>query len=147
MTSRTKLEPSAEPATSRFRPWKVLHVSLEETVPSLEHDASIGGYWAVIWWKGLPLGHLTIPSSQLPVTSGLLAALAARAIAPAVGKHLFAQGFEAALPVPPRKRKTSPLGPLAAALELQEPLFALSERANAELLSGSGVSVAVCTHE
>ena len=114
---------------SDFRPWKALDLRLNEPLPSLAGNAGVEGYWAVFWWHDTPLGHLAIPSFQLPMTSASLAARASRAVAPSVGRLLVGQGSEPPLPVPRRKQHMQAPPKLASLLELDSPLSTLSRTA------------------
>ena len=132
---------------SDFRPWKVLDLRLNEPLPSLAGKTDIEGYWAVFWWHDTPLGHLAIPSFQLPMTSASLAARASRAVAPSVGRLLVGQGFEPPLPVPRRKQHMQAPPKLASLLELDSPLSTLSHTARRAPSGQASIAVAVCTRE
>ena len=49
-----------------------------EPLPSLAGRADVEGYWAVFWWHDTPLGHLAIPSFQLPDDAPLRSPLGSR---------------------------------------------------------------------
>ena len=132
---------------SDFRPWKVLDLRLNEPLPSLAGEPDVEGYWAVFWWHDTPLGHLAIPSFQLPMTSASLAARASRAVAPSVGRLLVGQGFEPPLPVPRRKQHMHAPPRLASVLELDSPLSALLRTARRAPSGQASIAVAVCTRE
>jgi GT2 family glycosyltransferase len=123
-----------------FQPWSVLHVELIETLPDLPSKPGLGGYFVVLWWEGVPLGHVRVPADSLPVPASQLVNLALSAIAPAVGDHLL-DGFEAPMP-------GSPAG-VAPSLDtlrgLRAPLARLREQIEVAEPATPSVSVVVCT--
>lgn len=83
---------------STFYPWKILHLDLFEGVPALSLEPNCQGFYIVFWWHNIPLGHLEIPSAQLPMSASQLANLALKTITPAVSAHLLEQGLKVSLP-------------------------------------------------
>jgi GT2 family glycosyltransferase len=78
---------------SRFRPWRVVHLALDEPLPELTGEAEIGGLFLVFWAADVPLGHIQLPAEQLPVPATELRQRAAEVVAPALGDRLFQDGF------------------------------------------------------
>jgi hypothetical protein len=63
-----------------------MHIDLAEGVPPLATSAD--GLYVVIWWCGLPLGHLDLARDRLPMPTAAAADLLARTVAPAVLSRL-----------------------------------------------------------
>ena len=130
-------------------PWRILHLDLTSDLLALPSDSSVGGIYAVFWAYGLPLGHAEVAAAQLPMPAAQLAALAARAVAPAVGDRLLAHGFKAPLPVvtQPHGRLQPPdFSALDALVRPLDRLRAQRRQENAEAQAAS-VSVIVCTRD
>lgn len=134
----------------RFRPWKIVHVAVRESLPDLPGEPGCGGLFVVFWCDGLPVGQLSIPALLLPLTSSQLAAVLPQLIAPAVADRLLPTGFRAPLPVPSRKQPRQEPPELEPLLELRRPL----ESCSREFLSRKSeplgtvapcVSLVVCT--
>lgn len=127
--------------------WEVRQIQLEgplEEAPAIENGK---GAYLQIWRGVVPLGHLWLDERVLPVSGNVLRRSAARAIAPAVGDHLFAKGFAAPLPGlrnAPEPDPPESLGPLA---ELSDPLKQIDRKfpSSQDAPPGASVSVIVCT--
>jgi GT2 family glycosyltransferase len=129
-----------------YKPWKVLHLKLQEGIPTLPHDPGLQGFYVVFWWHGIPLGQQEIAAAQLPMPASQLAELALQSITPAVGDHLFEQGFKACLPVGYRNASPHPPPDFHALMALKRPLDQLRERLLCgDALPAASVSVVVCT--
>jgi GT2 family glycosyltransferase len=134
----------------RFRPWKIEHVAVRESLPDLTAEPAWGGLFVVFWCAGLPVGQLSIPALLLPLTSSQLAAVLSQLIAPAVADRLLPTGFRAPLPVHSRKQTPQEPPDLTLLLELNRPLEAcsrttLSRRSESSAKVAPCVSVAICT--
>jgi hypothetical protein len=134
----------------RFRPWKIVHVAVRESLPDLTAEPEWGGLFVVFWCAGLPVGQLSIPALLLPLSSSQLAAVLSQLIAPAVADRLLPTGFRAPLPVPSRKQTPQEPPDLTLLLELNRPLEAcsrttLSRRSESSAKVAPCVSVAICT--
>ena len=131
----------------RFLPWKVLHLSISDHVPDLSAEDGIGGLFVVFWCDAVPLGQAMIPAPMLPIASAQLAATAASIVAPVIGDRLLRNGFEAPLPVPPRKQPRHPPVDLKRLLDLDRPLESLSRPASlaAAAPADPSVSLVICT--
>ena len=126
---------------SAFDPLEVVHVDLERGLPGPlrgERDA-----FAVLWWRDLPLGHAELTRAE-QASPAALAARVSTAIAPAVGRRVVREGFEAVPPsrLPPPPGPAPPLGDL---LALREPLTRLAEEAGAGGEDPAATSLIVCT--
>jgi GT2 family glycosyltransferase len=129
-----------------YKPWKVLHLELQKGIPALPYKPDIQGFFVVFWWHGIPLGHQEIAVAQLPMPAIQLTELALQSITPAVGDHLFEQGFKGCLPA--EYRNTSPHPPLDfhALMVLTHPLAQLQARLRCgDGLPAVSISVVVCT--
>jgi GT2 family glycosyltransferase len=135
--------------TSLSRPCKVMHVELSDGAPSLPPETDAQALFVVFWWRGIPLGEREIPASELPMTAARMRELAARAITPAVGAHLFEYGFKAALPVVSSNPARDGPSDVHTIMDLKTPLKRLGERLNtgANRAAGEYVSVLVCTRD
>ena len=135
---------------TNYRPWKILNVRLEEPLPGLDFISGIDGLYVVFWYHQVALGHARVPAEQLPLPAPALANIAIKAVAPAVGDHLFKYGFKALLPEVPKQAMPDPPPDLADLVALSQPLQSVRKRLAHEP-EGSGealtVSVAVCTRE
>jgi GT2 family glycosyltransferase len=128
---------------STLAPWKVLHIELNQGIPTLTAEPNYQGIYAVFWWHGIPLGHQEISAAQLPMPSSQLANLVVQTITPTVGCHLLDHGFKAPLPVVSQNpSRDKPINFLAL-IALQQPLKKLQKRYS-QPVDGS-VSVVVCT--
>lgn len=131
---------------SSFKPWQVLDLSMDEPIPDLPADPSISGVYAVIWWHDIPLGHLELSASMLPVPASYLTDLILTAVTPAVGDHLLDRGFRAPLPM---RGARSDCAPDYAEMEtLRRPMEQLRDRFGlSEQRAARTISVVVCTRE
>ncbi len=64
--------------------WSIVHLDLKEEVPPLQAVVSAEGVFVVLWWRNIPLGHLTIKAAQLPVSAAQLSRMALQTIEPAI---------------------------------------------------------------
>lgn len=126
-------------------PWKVLHLELSKGIPTLPNDPGYGGLYVVFWWHSIPLGTQEILTAQLPMPATQLANLALQKITPAVGCHLFKQGFKGVLPVVSTTPSRDMPPDFQALMTLQQPLDKLSKRWSQS--AESSVSVVVCTRD
>jgi GT2 family glycosyltransferase len=137
---------------SAFRPWRLLHLNLDERLPVLHADPASGGVFVVLWAARVPLGHMTVPADQLPIPAHELQRRAAGIVAPALGDHLFAEGFRS---TPRDARYTvEPQGPvpLDDLLRCDRPLEHFRELWQARdeaarSASRPAVSVVICTRD
>ena len=135
--------------TEEFRPWRVLHLSMEEPLPDLRAEPELGGIFVVFWVCGLPFGSRSISAEELPIPAAALRELALRTVTPAVGARLLEHGFRGRLPLP-RSAPSDDRPPSGAAVAaLRTPLDQLRARIvadRAEAPRGS-VSLIICTRE
>jgi GT2 family glycosyltransferase len=64
------------------------HLDLREQMPSLALDPGLGGVYLVIWWHDIPLAHLELDATRLPLDAFALRQQVVRAIAPTVQAYL-----------------------------------------------------------
>jgi GT2 family glycosyltransferase len=69
--------------------WKVLHAQADEIGP-VTLEPGCGGIYLYVWHGDIPLGHLQLLASELPLSKAQLRNLVAVAIAPAVQWYLSA---------------------------------------------------------
>ena len=133
----------------RFRPWKIVHVAVRESLPDLTAEPECGGLFVVFWCDNLPVGQLSIPALLLPLTSSQVAAVLPQIIAPAVADRLLPTGFRAPLPVPSRKQPRQEFPDLDLLLELHSPLESCSRNGFSRKFEprtvAPYVSLVVCT--
>lgn len=124
-------------------PFKILHIELSQDIPTLTKSAKYQGIYAVFWWHGIPLGHLEIPTAELPMSALSLYHLIVQTITKAVGDHLLDYGFKASLPVISKNPSRDTPVDFYALMALQQPLKQLQEKYS-QPINGS-ISVIVCT--
>lgn len=127
--------------------WEVRQIQLDGPPPAAPGVPDAKGVYLQLWRGDVPLGHLWLDERALPVGGSALRQTAARAIAPAVGDHLFAKGFAAPLPGlrnAPEPEPPESLGPLAA---LSGPLGQIDQKFpnDPKPAPEMSVSVVVCT--
>ena len=131
-----------------FKPWKVMQLDLNKDLPDLPVSSEHGGVYLVFWWHGIPLGQLELAAPQLPLSRAQLLEQALEIITPAVGAHLFAQGFKANLPTLRKYRKPDRPPQPEALLGLERPLATLSEQQRGSALQDAeAVSIIICTRD
>ena len=133
-----------------FLPWEIVHVAVRERLPALSSKTGLGGLFVVFWCDTVPVGHLWIPASLLPITSSQLAATVPPLIARAVGDRLLSTGFRAPLPVAPRQQTPQDTPDLARLLELGYPLESCSRiappwKSEPSEAAAPSISVVICT--
>ena len=74
-------------------PKKLIHVELSADVPILAPDRDYPVFYVVFWWHRIPLGHVEIMDSLLPMSATHLTALAVRTISPRISNHLQEHGL------------------------------------------------------
>jgi glycosyltransferase involved in cell wall biosynthesis len=126
--------------------WNVVTLELTEPLPQLERERGRAGIWAIFSVRGVPLGHVQIPTADLPVAPGHLAILAAHAVAVAVGDRVLAEGFRSANPGLPPPACSDPLDALEALVGLEEPVSQTADRLTVQD-AGLSITVAICTRE
>jgi GT2 family glycosyltransferase len=133
---------------SQFIPWKIVNVELGQPLADLTADAESGGLFIIFWCNGVPVGHLSVPASVLPIGSAQLATVVAQRAARAVGHGIIRNGY----PTPPffLSPATQRAPALAQVLEIARPLESFSNLGwSRESISGkitsASVSVIICT--
>lgn len=126
-------------------PYQVIDVDLKAGIPELSLKPGYQGMFVVLWMDAIPLGTLEIAASQWPLPQSELVNQIVRAIAPAVGDHLMAQGFADALPVAAASQPQPP--DFKALMALNAPLKQLQDMAQTGQVKNLGVSVIICTRD
>jgi GT2 family glycosyltransferase len=129
-----------------FKPWQVLHVDLKNGVPELLVNSDYQGLYLVLFWADIPVGHLELQMTQLPMSVSQLTNLILQTITPAIGCHLLKTGFQGELPVV--STHSVPVVPpkLADLMALEKPLTLLQTQTGS-FPTESAVSVIVCTRD
>ena len=122
--------------------WTIAHVDLQDDPPRLGRPAGGRGLYVVFWWGRHPLGERYWPAEELPAPPAEVAAVAARAVADAVGARLVGAGFPRR-PTAEADRDDLDVGALRA---LTDPLRRLDE-GGAVPSDAPTVTVAVCTRD
>lgn len=128
------------------KPWQVLQVDLRHGIPELQPDPTYAGLYLVLFWAGIPLGHLELPMAQLPMPVAQLTNLILPIITPAVGSHLMSTGFDGELPRVSAHTTPKVSPDFADLIALEKPLSQLQLQAES-LPTESNVSVIVCTRD
>lgn len=149
-TAMAPQAPRIAVSTTAPASWQIQHIDLSQPWPDLTVRSDGQGYWLVLWWHQIPLGHLEIPPEQLPLTAGQWLHQAITVITPTVGGHLLEEGFQAPLPGAFGNWQSQATAPkLTALAALQQPLDQLQrywqDRANAQ--GAMTVSVIICTRD
>jgi GT2 family glycosyltransferase len=133
-----------------FLPWKIVHADLSKPLEGIQNIQGFAGVYCVIWCDRIPVGHLSIPASLLPLTASQFAGRIPKIIAPAVADRIGIRGFRAPLPVDPEKQIPQEPATLA---ELSGKKHALSTCAESfysspdtsEDSTPADISIVVCT--
>lgn len=137
---------------SEFRPFRVLHLSLEVDFPSLPSEPERGGIYVVLWLAEVPVGHLVISAAQLPVSADELRRLASQVVTPSIGDRLFSDGFRSVpKDVPYADEECAPVV-LDELLACEHPLasfrrMAFAHDQQARAATCPTVSVIICTRD
>ena len=134
----------------RFLPWKIIHVELSKGVDALPQQKNCGGLFLVLWYRGIPLGQLIIPSEYLPKTYSQVLEMAINSITAPVGDHLFEEGFKAPLPILARMIERTRPPELTPLIETARPLETLKlRRASLDSTAShfSSLSLVICTRD
>lgn len=129
-----------------FKPWKVVHLELSRGVPELAVDDSYQGLYLVLFWADIPLGHLELPMTQLPISTSQLTNWILQTITPAIGSHLLKTGFQGELPVVSTHLVPTAPPNFADLLAIEKPLTLLQAQVKS-LPTEPSVSVIVCTRD
>jgi GT2 family glycosyltransferase len=121
-----------------FKPWKVMHIHLNEGVPALFPDVNYEKIYAVFWWDGVPLGHREISTAQLPVSAAQLTNLALQTITPAVSARIFSGSLKV------RRKKVVP--DFQELIAVSRPLSGLKKGRLSQPVEGT-TSIVICTRE
>jgi glycosyltransferase involved in cell wall biosynthesis len=141
---------------SRFAPWRLLDLDLEEMagLGDLPAELGLGGYRATVWWRELPLGHVDVSAARLPMPASQLRDLALQAAAPAVACRLLGRPLDAASRLSGElSGEEMPADPARLSVLVGEaPLARLGRMREAERRGPDGrarrtVSVVVCTRD
>jgi hypothetical protein len=131
---------------STFKPWQVVNLELSNGISALTLDPTYQGLYLVLWWHQIPLGHLVIAASQLPMPTSQLTNQILQTITPAVGCHLLAHGFKANLPTLSANPARDQPPNFEALMALEQPLAQLQHHGSMSP-PGTTVSVIICTRD
>ena len=134
----------------RFLPWKIMHVELSQGVDALPQEKNCGGLFVVLWYHGIPLGQLIIPSEYLPKTYSQVFEMALDSITAPVGDHLFEEGFKAPLPILARMIKRTKPPKLTPLIQTARPLETLRLRRASSSSTARhfpSISLVICTRD
>lgn len=142
--------PPETPKTSTQPLWKIHHFDLSQAVPALEPLRFQKGLYAVFWWQQIPLGHLEITASQLPLSPHQLVNRLLPVITPTVGSYVLKQGFAAPLPGA-FGNWIQPQGQIPSCAEIAavaQPLIYLQKQQQAAVATQAqqSISLIICTH-
>lgn len=130
---------------TNFAPYRILHLELSEGIPSIVPEPNTQGCFIVFWWHQIPLGQQLMMSEQLPLPPEAVATLAVQAITPAIGDHLFSQGFN--IPVCehliPKFKTKMPM--IEEFIGLKEPLSQLDAKFSLKEPINATFSLIICT--
>jgi GT2 family glycosyltransferase len=133
-----------------FLPWKIEHVEIREPLRDMSVETGWGGLYIVVWCDRIPVGHLSIPASLLPLASSQMATKLPKVIAPAVADRLLPTGFQAPLPVELKKKTPQVAAQLADLIAMRRPLESCSRSGLSWTSEKAGtaapdISVVICT--
>lgn len=66
-----------------FKPWRILHLDLNQGIPELSVISGIQGIYVIFWWHHIPLSEMKILNADLPLNASQVTHLAIKSIAPA----------------------------------------------------------------
>jgi GT2 family glycosyltransferase len=130
---------------SSFKPIKILHIELSDTIPSLQPELGIQGLHIIFWWHDIPLGQQQIPALLLPMSAPQILELALKAISPTVVDYLLKDPSKPPGPV----KGQLPDEFLDMLLKSHRPLQKISESLSLSKAKAAGMStsVVVCTRD
>jgi GT2 family glycosyltransferase len=133
-----------------FLPWRIEHIEIREPLRDMSVETGWGGLYIVFWCGRIPVGHLSIPASLLPLTSSQMATKLPKVIAPAVADRLLPTGFRAQLPIDLKKQTPQAPPQLADLIGMKRPLescsrSALSRTSGQADAATPDISVVICT--
>lgn len=126
-------------------PWPIVHLDLDEPLPTLSAPDGTGGLFVVIWQRSIPLGKAIFLREQLPVRPESLAAIVAGLVAPAVGARLDPDLFPPRHPVLDRFVVPPPAPDLQRLSRLDDVLPRHAAASAMPAADGRSVSVVICT--
>jgi GT2 family glycosyltransferase len=140
--------------SSAYRPWSIVHWDLGNGLPALQPESGSGGLLLVLWVAEVPLGHLYLPAAWLPLSEHELSDAVSKAVAPALGYHLWGDGFRPPYPDTRNGAVDDSVPDLARLVACDEPLRRFAElrsevrtTAAASAKAAHPFSVIVCTRD
>jgi GT2 family glycosyltransferase len=130
-------------------PWRVEHVDLGQPVAPISATKAEGGVHVVAWLNDVPVGIISLLAVQLPISSQAFSAMIPSLIAPAVGNHIFPEGFPGTLRLHRSLAQPTRAGSLDNLLTETSILgrFARSSETMPMSPSAETISVVICTRE
>ncbi|MBE9570904.1 MAG: glycosyltransferase [Proteobacteria bacterium] len=130
-----------------FKPWRILHLDLNQGIPELSVISGIQGIYVIFWWHHIPLGEMKILNADLPLNASQVTQLAIKSIAPAVGSYLIKGRSKAPHKGIPGNQSHAGLADLSSLMEITLPLKRLKEKYVMEEPPDIPTSVVICTRD
>ena len=130
-----------------FKPWRILHLDLNQGIPELSVISGIQGIYVIFWWHHIPLGEMKILNADLPLNASQVTHLAIKSIAPAVGSYLIKGRSKAPHKGIPGNQSHAGLADLSSLMEITLPLKRLKEKYVMEEPPDIPTSVVICTRD
>ena len=130
-----------------FKPWRILHLDLNQGIPELSFISGIQGIYVIFWWHHIPLGEMKILNADLPLNASQVTQLAIKSIAPAVGSYLIKGRSKAPHKGIPGNQSHAGLADLSSLMEITLPLKRLKEKYVMEKPPDITTSVVICTRD
>ncbi len=130
-----------------FKPWRILHLDLNQGIPELSAISGIQGIYVIFWWHHIPLGEMKILNADLPLNASQVTHLAIKSIAPAVGSYLIKGRSKAPHKGIPGNQSHAGLADLSSLMEITLPLKRLKEKYVMEEPPDIPTSVVICTRD
>jgi len=130
-----------------FKPWRILHLDLNQGIPELSVISGIQGIYVIFWWHHIPLGEMKILNADLPLNASQVTHLAIKSIAPAVGSYLIKGRSKAPHNGIPGNQSHAGLADLSSLMEITLPLKRLKEKYVMEEPPDIPTSVVICTRD
>ncbi len=130
-----------------FKPWRILHLDLNQGIPELSVISGIQGIYVIFWWHHIPLGEMKILNADLPLNASQVTHLAIKSIVPAVGSYLIKGRSKAPHKGIPGNQSHAGLADLSSLMEITLPLKRLKEKYVMKKPPDITTSVVICTRD
>jgi len=133
---------------TRYGPRQLIDIDIAQQLPVLRGTSDHAGVCAVVWHNRTPLCLLDFDHRELPLPSDALLQRILRQATPAIGYHLFGEGFAGHPPERPKKRRTRPPPDVSAIVDATALLDRLGRiSAEGESTDGPAMSLIICTRD